>query len=276
PQPVLVDLDMARAVHRLDRELALILRGGGEHVLAEGLPVAGGLPQALVEDLRSVRLAVADGALAAAHVVLECLEERPALRMPEHNARPVLLEMEEIHCAPEPAMIPLLGLLELLEVGLEILLIGPGGAVDALQLRLAGIAPPIAARDLLQLERIADLTRRGHMRATAEVEPFALPIDLDLFVLRNGVDELDLELLALLAEVGFGLLAAPDLLLERLVALDDLAHPRFDLRQIVRMERLVAEEVVIKAVLDHRPDGHLGAREQLLHGFRQNVRGIVA
>gem|GEM_PF-3681673 len=129
---MLVDLDMARAVHRLDCELAAILRRGGEHVLAEGLPVAGSLPQALVEDLRRVHLAIADGALATAHVVLESLEKRPALRVPEHDAGPLLLEVEEIHLAPEPAMVPLLGFLKLLEVSLKILLGSPGGAIDAL------------------------------------------------------------------------------------------------------------------------------------------------
>ena len=43
-QALVVDLDVARAVHRLDRERAL-LRLGGEHVVVEFLPVAGFLPQ---------------------------------------------------------------------------------------------------------------------------------------------------------------------------------------------------------------------------------------
>ena len=58
PQPVLVDLDMARSVHRLDRELALILRGG-EHVLAEGLPVAG-VSTGSCRGFARVHLAIAD------------------------------------------------------------------------------------------------------------------------------------------------------------------------------------------------------------------------
>ena len=41
-------------------------------------------------------------------------------------------------------------------------------------------------------------------------------------------------------------------------------------------ERLVAEEVVIEAVLDHRPDGHLRAGPQRLHRFGQHMRGVVA
>ena len=60
------------------------------------------------------------------------------------------------------------------------------------------------------------------------------------------------------------------------VAPDDLAHLRFDLRQVLGGERLVAEEVVVEAVLDHRPDGHLRARIEVLHRLRHDVRGVVA
>jgi hypothetical protein len=36
-----------------------------------------------------------------------------------------------------------------------------------------------------------------------------------------------------------------------------------------------ALEIVIEAVLDHRTDGHLRARPQLLHGLGHHMRGIV-
>ena len=46
--------------------------------------------------------------------------------------------------------------------------------------------------------------------------------------------------------------------------------------KVLRRERLVAEEIVVKAVFDHRPDGDLGAGPQRLHRFGEHVRGIVA
>ena len=125
-----------------------------------------------------------------------------------------------------------------------------------------GIAAPIGARDLHQLEGVADLAGRGHVRAAAEVEPVALLVDLDLLVCRDGVDQLDLEHLALVAEHALGLVARPDLLGEGFVARDDLAHLLLDRGEVFRRERLVAEEVVVEAVLDHRPDGDLRARPQ--------------
>ena len=113
------------------------------------------------------------------------------------------------------------------------------------------------------------------MRAAAEVEPVALEIDFDRLVAGNGVDQLDLEGLALVAEHLLGLFARPDLLRERLVARDDLAHLLLDRGEIFRRERLVAEEVVIEAVLDHRADGDLRARPQRLHGFGQHMRAVM-
>ena len=184
--------------------------------------------------------------------------------------------MEEIHLAADAAVVALLRLLDHVEIGVEVLPVAPGGAVDALQLLAAGIAAPIGAGKLGQLEGVADLPGRGHVRAAAEVEPVALEIDLQVLVFGNGVDQLDLEHLALLLEDVARAVALPHLLGEGRVALDDLAHLRLDRGEILRRERLVAEEVVVEAVLDDRADGDLRAGEELLHRLRQHVRAVVA
>ena len=195
--------------------------------------------------------------------------------VPEHHARAFFLEMEQVQLAAEPAVVALLGFLDLLQIRVELFLLRERRAVDAGQHRIVGIAAPIGARHLHQLEGVADLAGRGHVRAAAEVEPVALEIDLDRLVPGDGVDQLDLEGLALVAEHLFGLFAVPDLLGERLVARDDLAHLLFDRGKIFRRERLVAEEVVIESVLDDGTDRHLRARPQRLHGFGQHMRGIM-
>ena len=46
--------------------------------------------------------------------------------------------------------------------------------------------------------------------------------------------------------------------------------------EVFRRERLIAEEVVIEAVLDHRSDGDLRARPKALHRFGEHVRGVMA
>ena len=137
-QAILEDLNMAGAVHRLAAEHALVRGLGDEHVLAELLPMAGLLPELALHHVGRVHLDIAVGFLAAAHIADERLEQRPALRMPEHRARRLFLEMEQVHLAAEPAVIALLGLLKLMEIGGKLLLRRPGGAVDALQM-LAGL-----------------------------------------------------------------------------------------------------------------------------------------
>ena len=278
---MLEDLHVARAVHRLQRENAVVLGvvAGDrhlEHVVAVPAPVAGRLPQALVEHLRRVDLLIALLVEPAAHIADETLEHLPALGMPEHDARPLLLEMEQVHLAAEPAMVALLGLRQHVKIGIELRLVGPGGAVDARQHRIVAVAAPIGAGHRHQLEGVADLAGRGHVRPAAQVEPFALRIDLQVLAFGNGVDQLDLVALALVAEHFFGARAIPDLLGERPVARDDLAHLLLDFREVVRREGLIAGEIVVEAVLDDRPDRHLRARPQFLHRLGEHMRGIVA
>src|SRR5208282_2052027 len=97
--------------------------------------------------------------------------EGPALRVPEDHALALFLDVEEVHGRAQFAMVALLRFLEPLEVGVEVGLAGPGGAVDALQLSVPLVAAPVGAGELGQLERLADVTRGRQVRSAAEVLP---------------------------------------------------------------------------------------------------------
>ena len=101
-------------------------------------------------------------------------------------------------------MIALLGLLDALEVRVEVLAARPGGAVDALQHLVAFVAAPVRAGDAGQLEGL-DLPGRRHVWAAAEIDELALAVQRHR-VFRNAFDDLDLVLLAHLAEQVDGLL----------------------------------------------------------------------
>jgi hypothetical protein len=118
----LEDQHVARAVHRLERVLAL-LRLRREHVLAVVLPVAGLLPQALVQDLRALDLLVARVLVDLAHVLLDLLPDGPALGMPEHHAGRDVVDVEQVQLAAELAVVALLGLLQHRQVLLQLLLV---------------------------------------------------------------------------------------------------------------------------------------------------------
>ena len=51
-------------------------------------------------------------------------------------------------------MVTLLGLGYAVKVGLKLLLVGPGGAINTLQLLVVSVAAPVGAGHLGQLERL--------------------------------------------------------------------------------------------------------------------------
>ena len=182
---LLEDQDMAGAVHRLQRHQVGVARKDrsivvgrrdfvrhDEHVLAILAPVAALLPLPRVHQLRGLDLLVARRVDAAAHISFELPVNREAVRVPEDAAVRFGLEVEQVHLLADLAMVALGRFLEPDEIGVELLLVEPGGAVDAAQHRVLGVAAPVGARDAGQLERLrVELAGRGEVRAAAEVDP---------------------------------------------------------------------------------------------------------
>ena len=271
-----VDLHVPRAVHRLEREDPAVLGLGGEHVLAERLPVPGRFPQAPIHDFRGIDLDVAGRVLPLADVLDESLEEPLALRVPEHRPRRLVLEVPQVHLAPEPAMVAPLRLLQHVQVGLELLLVRPGGAVDPLEHLVVGVAAPVRAGDAHQPERLAELAGGGQVRTAAQIDPLALAVQGDGLVARDSFDDLGLVLLAPFPEEPHRLVAIPHLARDGLVAVDDLAHALLHALQVLGREGLLAGEVVVEPVLDGRSDGDLRLRPQLLDRLGEDVGRVVA
>ena len=86
-------LYMARAIHRLDCVLPAVNRLGGVHGIAKRSPVTGGLPERPVHELRRIDLVVAGCILLLAHEFDQALKQGPALRVPEHRAGRLFLEV---------------------------------------------------------------------------------------------------------------------------------------------------------------------------------------
>jgi hypothetical protein len=271
---LLEDQDVAGAVHRLERVVALF-RLGREHVVAVLVPVARLLPEGPVEDLGALDLLVAVVAVDAAHGLLHLLPHRPALRVPEHRAGAVLVEVEQVELAAQAPVVALLGFLEHAQVGLQLVFRRPGRAVDALQLLVGLVATPVGAGHLHELE-VLQATRAGHVRAAAEVLEAALAVQAHVLAGRDAADDLGLVVLALGLEVLNRLVARQHSAHHGLVLRSQLAHALLDGGQVLGREGALAGEVVVEAVVDDRADGHLRLGEQLLHGIGQQVRRAVA
>ncbi len=244
-------------------------------LLAVVLPVPGLLPDALVEDLRPAHLHVAVVAVHAAHVLLDLLPQRPALGMPEHHAGRFVLHVEEVQLRAQAPVVALLGLLQHLQVRVLVLLLRPGRAVDALEHFVLRVAAPVGAGDAHQLEDL-ELAGRGHVRPAAQVDPVALAVERNRVLLGDRGDDLRLVDLALVAEEFHRLVARHLAPVHGQVAPGDLGHALFDRREILGRERALVGKVVVEAVFDHRPDGHLRLGVELLHRLREQVRRGVA
>ena len=146
-------LHMTRAIHRLHRVVALF-RLGGEHVLAVILPVTGLLPQHAVHHQRRLDLAVTGLVENVPHVLLDLLPDNPTLGMPEHHARRLFLHVEQVELLAQPPVVALFGFLEHVQIGVLLVLLRPGSAVDPLQHFVLCIAAPVGAGHLHELENL--------------------------------------------------------------------------------------------------------------------------
>ena len=273
-QPLIEDLHVARAVHRLHRVVA-VFRTGGEHVLGVVRPVAGLLPENAVDHLRRAHLDVAVLALHLAHVLLQHLVDGPASRMPEHHARRLFLQVEQVQLLADAAVIALLGFLDALDVGSQLLLVRPGSAVDTLQLLVLRVAAPVCTGDFGQLEGLEE-AGIGHMRATAHIHVLFMEIQTHGLLVRHVVDQAQLVFLATRLEQLDDLGTRRHLLDDVVVLVDQLGHTLLDRRHVFRRERTIDGNVVIEAFFDHRADNHLGVRIELLDRMPHQVRTGVA
>src|SRR4029450_5789412 len=113
--------------------------------------------------------------------------------MPEDDAGALFLEMEQIHLTPKLTGVAFLGLRNLGQVGGELLIARPRGAIDALQPLALRVPAPVGPGEMGELEGAANLARRGHGRAAAETEPLPLLVDLDVLPRRDCIDQFNLE-----------------------------------------------------------------------------------
>src|SRR6266571_5308571 len=121
------------------------------------------MPRALVDllarDVRGVHERVAALVMQPSPPALELFTDDREVGEPENKTRAELLvDAEELELLAEHAMVAPLDLLQSLQVIVELLLIWPHRAVDALELRVAFVATPVRAGDGEELER-ADLSR---------------------------------------------------------------------------------------------------------------------
>ena len=171
---------MERAVHRLEvvilplaNDVAVVVVllvevHRREHAVFVPLQVTTGLEQRSFGDVRRVHLLIAVRDEALAHVVLDLGANDTALGMKHREPGADLVrERKQIKLLAEFAVIAFRGLfLAGLELA-KLVLGGPSGAVDALQLLVLLRAAPVGSCASRQRVSVADLARARKVRAAA-------------------------------------------------------------------------------------------------------------
>ena len=242
---------------------------------------------AALGDVGRVDEVVARLHVALPRVVLHQPADGAALGVEDGQARADLLgEAEEVELGAELAVVAPLGLLQLVQVGGQRLLGLPGRPVDPLQLLALLVAPPVRAGHPHELE-VAQPAGRGHVRPAAQVdEGVGVPVGADTTDRRRRRPRRRPVPTASMISCLKGWSAkisspSSSVCSWRTKGWSSLMIARISASIRSRSSSLKWApsgqlEVVVEAVLDHRPDGVLGARPQAADGLGHHVGGRVA
>ena len=271
----LIDQNTAGAVHGLDGKV-LAVNDGGIHIILVVIPVAGGLPQSPLHDLRSGDLHIVPLLVDLTPVVDQGVLQHHALRQVEGEAGGLIPESKQAQFLAQLPVIPALGLLDALQIGVQFLLLGEGDAVDPLEGLPVGVAPPVGGVAGQQLDGVALYPAGGVQMGTgAQVGELALLVEGDGSILRQILDQFHLIRLALLLHELNGFLAGQLEALQLQLLLADLPHLGLDLGHVLRGKGKGCVHIVVPALLDGGADGQLHLGPQALDGLRHDVRAGV-
>lgn len=156
------------AVHGLDGPI-LVLALEGKHTLLVVLPVTRGTPQVNVVNVGGDDLLEATAAVLGADELLEAVVNAGAVREHEGRARGVLMPHEELLVLSNETMVTLRSKTTQLKVLIELLLLGEGDTIDALQRVVLLVSLPVG-RGVVGHREGLDLRGVREMRATAQVD----------------------------------------------------------------------------------------------------------
>ena len=169
-------------------------------------------------------------------------------------------------------MISLFGFFQSVQVLIQILVIGPGRAINALQHLVVTVAAPVGASELGQPE-MPQFAGIRHMRTATQVHEFALAVERDVITVGDGFDDLGLVLLAVLPEVLHGLPPVHEFTADRNLVLDDSPHLAGNAINVFRRKSFRVGKVVVKTIIDDGADGDLCRWKKTFNRLCQQVGG---
>ena len=208
--PVQEHLVLEGAGHGTQGKAFLLLVIGiaqNEHAVQVVIPVAGDPVQIPLRHQGSLGQQIAALAFLVLHPALQGLDDPGALGQQNGQALTDGLHGgEEFQLPAQLVVIPLQGLLLLLQVLVQLVLAGESDAVNSLEHLPLGVAPPVSAAGLGQLEAVVlDAAGVVQVGTGAQVGEVALGIEGNDGILGQVVDQLHLIGLVFGLHIGNGL-----------------------------------------------------------------------
>ncbi len=209
-------------------------------------------------------------------VVQQGVFQHHALGQEEGEAGTLVPEHKEAQLLAQTAVVPLLGLLDARQILVQLLLLGEGNAIDALEGLPVGVAPPVGGVAGGELQGVALHPACGvQMRPGAQVGKLSLLVEGNDLALGEVVDELHLKRLALVLHELKGLGPGQFEPLQLQLLLADLPHFALDLLQMLGGKGEGGVHVVIPPLVNGGADGQLHLRPKTLHRLGHDVGASV-
>ena len=237
------------------------------------IPVAGDLVKLTLGHERGLGQQIAMRLFDVLDPALQKLNDARALRQENGETLTDAVNRGEVfQLAAQLVVVALEGFCLLGQILVKLFLLRERDGVDPLQHLALGVAAPVSAAALRQLDGVAlDAAGGVEVRASAEVGKLALRVERDVRVLGQIVDQLDLIRLVLFLHIFDGLFPRQLEALQLQLFLADLAHLGLNGVKIFLREVERRVKVVIEAVVDGRADGELDFGPQTLDGLRHDV-----
>ena len=262
-----------RTVHRLNR-IVLAINLSRVHILLIMVPVPGLLPHPPRQNNRRLNLIVAITIMQLSPILDQRVFQHHAIRQEKREARRRLIRHKKPHLPPNPTVIPLFRLLQTLQIFTQLLLLRKRRPINTRQHRITLIATPISPRQRRQLKSL-NLPRRPNMRPRTQIRKLPLLIKGNHRILRQILNQLQLIALILFPIIINSLLTRHRELLNRQIFLHDLLHLSLNLLQLRLRNRPRKLYIIIKTILNRRPNRQLRIRKKPQHRLRQQMRRTV-
>ena len=271
-----IDLILERAGHGTQGEafLFLIIRiAENEHAVQIVIPVTGNTVKVALGHQRRLGKQVAALLLGIFDPALQNLNDARSLGQQDGQTLTDAVNGGEIlQLAAKLVVVALERFLALPDVLVQLLLLRERHGVDTLEHLALGVAAPVCAAALRELDGVAlDAPGGIEVRSGAQVGELALLVKADHGVLGQIVDQLHLIGFFLLLHKPDGFLTGQLKAFELELFLADLAHLGFERVQMLLREVERRVKVIVEAAVDARTDGELDVGVQALDGLCEDV-----